>query len=80
MTENHQIARAIGSSSEVNETVITAALDAGAIAAKLAGAGKGGTIIALHPDPQTLEEPLRKVGVRRFLYPLPGDGVRRESL
>lgn len=79
MIENHQIARSIGSSSEINEAVIAAAVDAGAIAAKLAGAGKGGTIMALHPDPQSLEEPLRAAGAQRFLYPSPGDGVRRED-
>ncbi len=79
MTENHEIVRNLGSSSEVNERMIRTALDAGAHAAKLAGAGKGGTLIALHPDPEKLAEAFRGEGTARVLYPEPSEGVRRES-
>jgi len=79
MTENHEIVRSLGSSSEVNERIIGAALDAGAVAAKLAGAGKGGTIIALHPEPEKMAEAFRAAGVERVLFPEPGDGVRKED-
>ncbi|MFC1694173.1 hypothetical protein ACFL1R_11775 [Candidatus Latescibacterota bacterium] len=79
MNENHEIVRSLGSSSEVNETIIQKALDSGAIAAKLAGAGKGGTIIALHPEPENIIDALKEAGVKRILFPKPVEGVRRES-
>ena len=49
MNENHAIQRDLGGSGESNERLIAAALHAGALGAKLAGAGDGGTIIALWP-------------------------------
>jgi galactokinase/mevalonate kinase-like predicted kinase len=78
MTENHAIQRDLGGSGPENERLIAAALDAGALAAKLAGAGSGGTIIALHPNPESLEEPLRAAGATDIIYPTPLPGVRDE--
>ena len=78
MTENHEIIRGLGSSSEVNERMIRTALDAGALAAKLAGAGKGGTLIALHPEPVKLARAFEGEKNARVLYPEPSEGVRRE--
>ncbi|MBN1294136.1 MAG: hypothetical protein JXB48_20030 [Candidatus Latescibacteria bacterium] len=79
MTENHEIIRSLGSSSEVNEKIIKTALDSGAIAAKLAGAGKGGTIIILHPEHEKITDALKESGVKNIFYPGPFDGVRREN-
>ncbi|MBT4484401.1 MAG: hypothetical protein HOC71_12080 [Candidatus Latescibacteria bacterium] len=79
MTENHEIIRSIGSSSPINEKIIKTALDSGAISAKLAGAGKGGTILALNPEPDKMIEAFKDAGVERILYPEPMDGVRREN-
>jgi galactokinase/mevalonate kinase-like predicted kinase len=64
MSENHAIQRDLGGSGESNERLISAALEAGALGAKLAGAGSGGTIIALWPWEETapLEEALRAAG------------------
>ncbi len=64
MNENHAIQRDLGGSGESNERLIAAALEAGALGAKLAGAGHGGTIIALWPWPDAtrLEEALRAAG------------------
>jgi galactokinase/mevalonate kinase-like predicted kinase len=64
MNENHAIQRELGGSGEVNERLITAALEAGALGAKLAGAGDGGTIIALWLDADTspLEKALKEAG------------------
>jgi galactokinase/mevalonate kinase-like predicted kinase len=64
MNENHAIQRDLGGSGESNERLIAAALEAGALGAKLAGAGHGGTIIALWPWPDAtqLEEALRDTG------------------
>jgi galactokinase/mevalonate kinase-like predicted kinase len=64
MNENHAIQRELGGSGDSNEQLIAAALGAGAPGAKLAGAGSGGTIIALWPweDMTPLEEALRAAG------------------
>ena len=78
MNENHDIQRALGGSGPENERLIQAALDAGAYGAKLAGAGQGGTIIALHPEPESLVPALERAGTRRFLQPAPSEGVRLE--
>jgi mevalonate kinase len=59
MNENHAIQRDLGGSGEPNERLIADALEAGALGAKLAGAGSGGTIIALWPQADAL--PLEKV-------------------
>ncbi len=64
MNENHAIQRDLGGSGESNERLIAAALEAGALGAKLAGAGDGGTIIALwlDDDISPLEKALRQAG------------------
>jgi galactokinase/mevalonate kinase-like predicted kinase len=64
MIENHAIQRDLGGSGESNERLITAALEAGALGAKLAGAGAGGTIVALWPweDAAPLERALHEAG------------------
>jgi galactokinase/mevalonate kinase-like predicted kinase len=71
MNENHSITRALGGSGEANERLIAAALDAGALGAKLAGAGDGGTIIALWPWPDSspLEDVLREAGASAIYRP-----------
>ena len=79
MNDNHEIQRDLGGSGPENERLIAAALDAGALGAKLAGAGQGGTIIALHPRPEELVDALRAAEVRRILWPRPVPGVRIES-
>jgi galactokinase/mevalonate kinase-like predicted kinase len=75
MNENHAIQRDLGGSGPDNERLIEAALDAGALGAKLAGAGRGGTIIVLHPEPHTLEPALVAAGSELIMYPLPAPGV-----
>lgn len=64
MNENHALVRELGGSGEPNERLIAAALAAGAPAAKLAGAGDGGTIVALWPEPDSapLEAALHRAG------------------
>ena len=51
MNRNHAVQRDFGGSGESNERLIAAALAGGADGAKLAGAGGGGTILALTHDP-----------------------------
>jgi galactokinase/mevalonate kinase-like predicted kinase len=79
MNENHAIQRDLGGSGEANEALIAAALAAGAFGAKLAGAGRGGTIIALHPDPDYLARSLEQAGAARVVRPQPGEGLLVES-
>lgn len=79
MNENHDIQRRLGGSGPDNERMIDAALRAGSWGAKLAGAGNGGTIIALHPEPQRLARELLRAGAERIIWPRPSQGVRRES-
>jgi galactokinase/mevalonate kinase-like predicted kinase len=82
MNENHAIQRELGGSGEANERLIAAALEAGALGAKLAGAGDGGTIIALWPDenPCRLEEALRQAEATATyrLVVAPGASIERE--
>ena len=75
MVENHDIQRDLGGSGPENERLINAALDAGALGAKLAGAGGGGTIIALAPQPEPIVQALKDAGATRILYPRPCPGV-----
>ncbi len=80
MTENHTIQRDLGGSGPANEALIAAAVGHGALGAKLAGAGGGGTIIALHHDPVWLGRKLAKTGADRILFPKVVEGVRVESV
>ena len=50
--ENHWLLRAIGVSTPTLDGIIRLATDAGALGAKLAGAGGGGVVIALAPNPE----------------------------
>lgn len=78
MTENQAITASLGGSGEAIDDLIAQCLDCGARAAKLAGAGMGGTVIALHEDPNGLESRLRSRGYTRFLRPDGQEGLRRE--
>ena len=80
MNENHAIQRGLGGSGPANEALIEAALAAGAPGAKLAGAGGGGTIVALwlERDAAPLESALRAAGAAAFYRPALVPGVRLE--
>ncbi|MGC8835013.1 MAG: hypothetical protein ACP5R4_13290 [Armatimonadota bacterium] len=75
MNENHEIQRSLGGSHEACDALIQAARDAGAFGAKLAGAGHGGTIIALHPDREYMAQRLREAGAFGILFLEPGEGL-----
>jgi galactokinase/mevalonate kinase-like predicted kinase len=83
MNENHAIQRELGGSGQSNERLIAAALEAGAWGAKLAGAGDGGTIIALwlEDDTSALEEALKQAGASAIyrLYVAPGAIIENPS-
>jgi galactokinase/mevalonate kinase-like predicted kinase len=81
MNDNHAIQRDLGGSGESNERLLSAALQAGALGAKLAGAGDGGTIIALWPWPDSteLEEALGEAGASATYRPKVVSGVTIEQ-
>jgi len=78
MNENHALTRELMGSGEANERLIAAALRHGALGAKLSGAGRGGTIIALHEDPDWMGAKLLEEGAERLirLNPMPGLTIR----
>lgn len=80
MNQNHAIQRDLGGSGEANERLIRVALDAGALGAKLAGAGDGGTIIALAPKPEHVRSALEKAGSELIFSPVVTSGVRLEEI
>lgn len=75
MNENHEITRNLGGSHEACDRLIQAARDAGALGAKLAGAGNGGTIIALTDERERMAERLQAAGAFRIIFPEPGPGL-----
>ncbi|HWA82981.1 MAG TPA: hypothetical protein VG820_06095 [Fimbriimonadaceae bacterium] len=78
MAENHEIVAALGGSGVEVDRLIAACLAGGAKAAKLAGAGLGGTVIALTSDPEDLETYLRSAGYFRIMRPRRVPGVKLE--
>ena len=79
MNQNHAMQRDLGGSGEANERLIGLALEHGGLGAKLAGAGDGGTIIALNPDPEEMIAALRAAGSELIFYPHPCRGVCLEE-
>lgn len=80
MNQNHALQRDMGGSGESNERLIAVALEHGAMGAKLAGAGDGGTIIALHLEPEEMGVALREAGAERVFALKPCPGVQTEDL
>jgi galactokinase/mevalonate kinase-like predicted kinase len=78
MTENHEIVASLGGSGKAIDRLISACRDCGAMAAKLAGAGLGGTVIALTTDPLELQKRLTERGYSRFIRPSREPGVSLE--
>lgn len=69
MDENHRLVAALGGSGDAIDALIQRCKAHGALGAKLAGAGLGGTVIALTDDSSDLESKLRSDGYTRFLRP-----------
>ena len=67
MNKNHEIQDSITDSGEQNNYMIKVAKENGALAAKLAGAGGGGTIIALTLEPQQTMKALKEAGAETFV-------------
>ncbi len=67
MNKNHEIQDRIADSGEQNNYMIKIAKQNGALAAKLAGAGGGGTIIALTFEPERTKAALKEAGAEQFV-------------
>jgi galactokinase/mevalonate kinase-like predicted kinase len=78
MDENQRLIQGMGGSGDEVDRLIQLAKQHGALGAKLAGAGMGGTIIALTLNPNDLESKLRAEGYKRFIRPEMVDGVQLE--
>lgn len=78
MNRNHAVVRDLGGSGEANEALIATALANGAIGAKLAGAGGGGTILALTDDLEKTKKALLDAGADKILTPSPSPGLTVE--
>lgn len=76
MKENHQIVANLGGSGPAIEDLIAKAEKSGAEAAKLAGAGLGGTVIALTSKPTEFIEQMKLFGYTKFMFPEPAPGIR----
>jgi galactokinase/mevalonate kinase-like predicted kinase len=80
MNKNHEIQDSISDSGEQNNYMIRVAKENGALAAKLAGAGGGGTIIALTLDLERTIKALTEAGAECFVNLDPtADGVTVET-
>ena len=79
MDENHQIVARLGGSGDRIDDLIKDCKKCGAISAKLAGAGLGGTVIALTGSVDDLKQRLSQVGYSRFCIPTeePGLNIHR---
>jgi galactokinase/mevalonate kinase-like predicted kinase len=75
MDENHALVAKLGGSGDAIDRLIASCKANGALGAKLAGAGLGGTVIALTESPDDLEKELRALGYNRFMRPQKTTGV-----
>lgn len=80
MNENQKIIAALGGSGEPIDKLVTDCLESGALAAKLAGAGMGGTVIALTETPEELQKALEERGYNQFMVPSIQPGLRFEEV
>lgn len=80
MNENHALVQDLIGVGEANQRLVDAALAAGALGAKLSGAGRGGTIIALHENPDWMGQQLLAAGAERLIRLIPSPGLTVERL
>lgn len=79
MTMNHRFVAALGGSGEAIDALIARCRVHGALGAKLAGAGLGGTVVALTQNPGALQAALERDGYTRFLRPEIAPGLTLET-
>ena len=79
MARNHALVAGLGGSGEPVDRLIALCLRHGARGAKLAGAGLGGTVVALTENPDGLRRALETEGYTRFAHPEIAPGARLET-
>lgn len=81
MNRNHEVVKALGGSAPINDYYISLALNNGALGAKLAGAGQGGTILALCPDMEKeMAQIFKQAGAALAFKPKLSRGLRSKSI
>lgn len=81
MLRNHELLREIGVSHEKSEELVELALQAGALGAKITGAGGGGAVISLAASRADASEIARKVRRKGYLSieaEIDSEGLRRQ--
>ena len=66
LTENHRLLSALGVSSPTLDHLVETAIGAGALGAKISGAGGGGVVLALAPEPAPVIEAAHQAGFEAF--------------
>lgn len=79
MNRNQELIAGWGGSGEAIDKLVSDCLSSGALAAKLAGAGMGGTVIALTEDQAGLESKLADLGYKQFMRPVIAPGLTIEA-
>lgn len=80
MNVNQGLLYALGVSSWWIERILWRAREEGAYGAKLSGAGGGGCVVILHPEPRVLARQLESVAVRVFPAGVAREGAKLESI
>jgi mevalonate kinase len=78
MQENQAIIAELGGSGPQIDALIETCIALGARAAKLAGAGMGGTVIVLTHDPVGMKRGLQEQGFTQITFPLIAPGIKAE--
>jgi galactokinase/mevalonate kinase-like predicted kinase len=80
MNANQEVQFRLGASGEACDRLVSVARSNGALGAKLAGAGQGGTILALTFEPEKTIAALRAAGATKILIPSPSAGLTVEEI
>lgn len=75
MNQNQEVQFRLGASGAAVDALVEVALANGALGAKLAGAGQGGTVLCLTFEPERTIAALKEAGAGRILQPVPSEGL-----
>jgi galactokinase/mevalonate kinase-like predicted kinase len=75
MNQNQEVQYRLGASGEAVDKLVEVALANGALGAKLAGAGQGGTVLCLTFEPERTIAALKDAGAGRIIRPVPSQGL-----
>ena len=75
MNQNQEVQFRLGASGAAVDKLVEVALASGALGAKLAGAGQGGTVLCLTFEPERTIAALKAAGAGRIIRPVPSAGL-----